>query len=350
MTRKWIGSCVENMLYAGLWLLLLITPVLSFYIRNHSTGVFFSWSWCWHVWRVYLFFFVGFLIHNFLLAPLLVYQHRRALYLLCTTLLVVLFTWIEHVACPTETTFMLRETEISGGVFLVLMFGANDAVKMYFRARQHDVELQQLKLEAQQEEIAYLRYQINPHFLMNTLNNIHALVEIDPPRAQETIVQLSALLRHMLYEGSKKTTLLSKEIDFLKSYVQLMRLRYPDEVEIQMTVPADAGSWHIPPLLFVNFVENAFKHGVSYDQKSFIHVHLGIDGDRLLFSCVNVKHPKPNPAGNGGGIGLKNVRKRLDLLYGSDYQLKIDDGDTLYRVALNIPLTMGKISNKNAEI
>ena len=203
-------------------------------------------------------------------------------------------------------------------------------------------ELEKQNLEQQLE---YLRYQINPHFFMNTLNNIHALVDIDPEKAKNSIILLSKMMRYILYEGDKNTIPLQREVAFIENYIALMRMRYTDKVSINVDMPKgivgakDQGSeraneeWEIPPLLLITFVENAFKHGVSYRQESFIDLYIGIEDGQLIFRCRNSKAQEPNQ--EKGGVGLTNVKKRLDLIYGTNYTLNIKDDDT-YSVDLRI--------------
>ena len=136
---------------------------------------------------------------------------------------------------------------------------------------------------------------------------------------------------------------MSQEVEFMANYVQLMRMRYTDRLRFTTHNPDDGQDVQVPPLLFISFVENAFKHGVSYQQDSFIEVSgkrykdkLG--GDRLSWTCRNSKRPVATAVPNEGGVGMTNVRRRLDLIYGADYTLDIHDGDTDYEVVLDIPL------------
>ena len=216
--------------------------------------------------------------------------------------------------------------------------GMNLGVKLYFmsqRDRERQKIIDQRNLEQQME---YLKYQVNPHFFMNTLNNIHALVDIDPERAKTTIVELSKMMRHILYEGSKKLIPLTREVEFLNLYVQLMRLRYTRKVHINVDVPPQLPELKLPPLMLIIFVENAFKHGISYREESFIDIKLRVENKRLLFSCCNSKPTQVQRTNEKGGMGLQNVRQRLELLYDDDYTLDISDGEKTYEVKLDIPM------------
>ena len=171
---------------------------------------------------------------------------------------------------------------------------------------------------------------------MNTLNNIHALVDIDPEKAKDTIVELSKMMRYVLYEGNKQGVPLSREFEFIRHYVALMQLRYTDKVKITLDIPDAVPDREIPPLLLITFIENAFKHGITYQRQSFVNVSITIEGNRLHFICSNSKAETPNQ--ERGGVGLDNVRKRLDLIYPQQYTLDIDDQPQAYTAQLIIPL------------
>jgi LytS/YehU family sensor histidine kinase len=232
---------------------------------------------------------------------------------------------------------IVGERDILALVVLILMFGANLGTKYYFRSRDDQKRLAELERQNLEQQLEYLRYQINPHFFMNTLNNIHALVDIDPAKAQETIVELSKMMRFVLYEGDKRGVPLARELEFIRTYLKLMQLRFTDQVRISQNLPAEVPDRNIPPLLLITFVENAFKHGVSYQQESYIELQAAVEDERLVFSCRNSKASKPNQ--EKGGVGLTNVRKRLDLLFKNDYSLDIHDEADSYAVELNIPLS-----------
>ena len=140
----------------------------------------------------------------------------------------------------------------------------------------------------------------------------------------------------LIYEGDKNGVPLSREFEFLRTYIKLMKLRYTDKVRISLDLPAEVPDKTIPPLMLISFVENAFKHGVSYQRDSFIEVKAELKAERLCFSCRNSKADKPNE--EKGGVGLANVRKRLRLLYDNNYTLRIQDNPDIYTVELTIPL------------
>ena len=219
----------------------------------------------------------------------------------------------------------------------ILLIMTNLGSKMFFKSRENEQRMIALEKENLDQQLQYLRYQINPHFFMNTLNNIHALVDIDPEQAKSSILELSRMMRYILYEGDKPTIPLTKETEFLRHYIYLMRLRYSDSVKIDVDLPEECGNVEIPPMMFVSFVENAFKHGISYEKESFIRVSMAIEEDKLIFKCVNSRNGTNSD--KSSGIGLANVRKRMELLYGKDYTLHIDENNEIYDILAVIPVT-----------
>ena len=366
----------ENLIYAA--------PILSMYVRSlGNEDITFRWLDIFFIWGRFALFLVLFLVHNFLLAPLLIYRHKRLLYFSLTAAIIAAFTVYQ---CSTKPDLphrgprhemrqemrhemhrgemhqgemprgeeprgeeprhirqhrmappaIIGEHDIVAVVILILMFGMNIGIKGFFRSRKDHERLIHLEKENLEQQLEYLKYQINPHFFMNTLNNIHALVDIDPEKAKDTIVELSKMMRFILYEGDKRGVPLSREFDFIRNYLTLMSLRYTDKVSIQAELPAEVPDKTIPPLMLISFIENAFKHGISYQHASFIDIQASIDGHRLHFHCRNSKAEQSNQ--DKGGVGLVNVQKRLNLIYGNKYTLAIQDEPDVYSVELTIPI------------
>ena len=174
---------------------------------------------------------------------------------------------------------------------------------------------------------------------MNTLNNIHSLVGIDSEKAQEAIERLSTLMRYLLYDSDQNTIELRKEIDFINSFISLMKLRHSDEVEVTVVVPEQVPYILIPPMLFISLLENAFKHGVHYPLKSYIHFEIILLDNSLICNTKNSKHKKKMQyMDTYSGIGLENIRKSLGLIYEDNFSLDIFDGENVFEVKLKIPL------------
>ena len=216
------------------------------------------------------------------------------------------------------------------------MFGANFGIKGYFRGRNIRARLSELEKQNLEHQLEYLRCQINPHFFMNTLNNIHYLIDVNPVQAQKAIRELAKMMRFVLYEENKQDVPLSHELEFIRHYITLMQLRYTDAVRIDTEIPDNVPELRIPPMILITFVENAFKHGISYRHDSFVCVTIMIHENKLHFLCRNSKANVSN--GEKTGLGLVNVRKRLDLLYGSKYNLFVTDNADIYSVKLIVPL------------
>ena len=209
-----------------------------------------------------------------------------------------------------------------------------------FKSMKDEQKMVALERQSLQAEMDYLKYQINPHFFMNTLNNIHALIDIDAEAAKETVIELSKMMRYVLYDSELAETSIAKDIRFVQNYISLMKIRYTSDIDIRLDVqaplPADA---KLPPLLLIVFVENAFKHGVSYNKPSFVHIALKCENGRAVCEVRNSRHASASRKTGSSGMGLENARKRLDLLFGDDYELQIDDSrDDEYGVKLTIPI------------
>ena len=160
-------------------------------------------------------------------------------------------------------------------VLCVFMFAANIGIKKFYESMQKDEDNARLAQENIEAKMYYLKYQINPHFLMNTLNNIHALVDIDGDAAKQAVIQLSDMMRYVVYDTGSNSIPLRDDIKFIKNYIELMRIRYTDDVEISFNYPSVLkGRVDVPPLIFIVFIENAFKHGISYNSTSFINVDI----------------------------------------------------------------------------
>lgn len=379
----------EHTIYTFMWALLYASPVVNIYTRMAANPkITFSWCEILHTWEHTSIWLVMFAIHNFLLLPILLRKRKTGTYLCLSVAILLTGTFINYLGRPTrrhieeirmeeewkadsiayervaavrlgdgrycspqnpmhrkpleyrsiEPLPMLGPGELVAFFGGLLLMGMNLGVKLYFMS-QRDMERQKIidkqNLEQQME---YLKYQVNPHFFMNTLNNIHALVDIDPERAKTTIVELSKMMRHILYDGGKKLIPLSCEVEFLNLYVQLMRLRYTNKVHISVNLPKQLPELKLPPLMLIIFVENAFKHGISYREESFVDISVEVENKRLLFGCRNSKPTQPQKSNEKGGMGLQNVRQRLELLYEDDYTLSINDAEKTYEVKLDIPM------------
>lgn len=357
----------ELWLYAAVWgLVFALVPLVLSVSALSGTDEKLSWQDVLPVWSGILPFLLLFVLHNHLAAPFLE-RGKIWPYLAVTFTLLVVFA----VYCflggnrppemagggppPPGGPFGMPEglrpmppdgrrpvtPEVLKVIMGALVVLANLGVKAFFRNIRSEQKLQELKEQSLHQQLETLRYQINPHFFMNTLNNIHALVDIDPEKARESIEVFSKLMRIVLYEGQAPTISLSRETEYLGHYVSLMRLRYPDSVDVILDIQEDMPEAQVPPLLLASFAENAFKHGVSYEEKSFIHISVAVRGGTVCFKCVNSRHLAKDDAEHG--LGLDNIRKRLDLLYGARYSLEIEETAKVYDVRLRMPAREDRI-------
>lgn len=340
----------ENVLYTLVFVAVYLIPIFNSFMMAEEhidfyNKVFLAWS----IITPYL---VLFLFNNYILIRFLLNRGKIFWYVVSAfSVVIAVFTTIE---------FMERNLIISDGytdvgilphqatladlawywniVLCVFMFAANIGIKKFYESMQKDEDNARLAREVIEAEMYYLKYQINPHFLMNTLNNIHALIDIDADSAKQGIVGLSDMMRHVVYEATAERIPLKKDVEFLENYLELMKIRYSQRVELRFTYPKPLSpKITVPPLVFIVFIENAFKHGVSR-KESFIHIDITIEGDMLVTKIENsVNRSAVN--NQTGGVGLENVSRRLEYIYGSNYSLQTIANRDKYCVTLKIPVS-----------
>lgn len=331
----------ENLLYLLVWSAIILVPVLN---SQMLSELHVNLDEAWIVWRQIIPYVVIFLVHNHLIAPRYLLKKRYALYLMTNVIFVtIVFVIIDfyqmnigHVSLYGSFT----NHEVYWNIlFALFMNGTNGGIKLLYQSLLDEQQMLRLKEENLRAEMTSLKYQINPHFFMNTLNNIHALIDIDTEAAKSAVIDLSKMMRYVLYDSEREMISLSADLQFLRNYIELMRIRYTDHVQITIDAPQTLPEKvAIPPLLLIVFVENAFKHGVSYNHPSYIHISLFYADKKLTAIISNSRNPQPTSPTRQGGIGLENVRKRLDLLYGPHgYSLDIQQEEERYTVKLVIP-------------
>lgn len=343
-SKQMIG---ENLLYLMVWMVIILVPVLNSKMLEEVHVSLENILIAWLKIAPYLLIFI---IHNSLIAPrLLLRKHRYVWYLVVNLLTITaVFSLVaiyeKYAPYDTEPYILngkasFTDLAIYWNILLgFFMTGLNMGIKLLYRSLRDEQQMEELNRQNLQAEMDYLRYQINPHFFMNTLNNIHALIDIDTEYAKSAVIELSKMMRYVLYESGSETISLKKDIQFIENYIELMRIRYDSSIDICLDYPATIpNKVAIPPLLLIVFVENAFKHGVSYNHASFIHIRIGYRDDAVTAVISNSRHEKSRPGTTG--IGLENVKKRLALIYQDNYTLSIDDSDpAVYTVKLIIPI------------
>lgn len=200
-----------------------------------------------------------------------------------------------------------------------------------------EAERKELERSRSEAELQNLKSQLNPHFMFNTLNNIYSLIAISPEKGQDAIHELSRLLRYVMYDSAQPFVPLEKELSFINNYVELMRLRLPEEVVLDTSISCDTPDVQIAPLLFISLIENAFKHGVSNNKPSFIYIDIRQEKDQVICDILNSNFPKDNETDkSGSGIGLANLEKRLSLLYPDNYRFHCGKETEYYRSHLSV--------------
>ncbi|WP_210517152.1 sensor histidine kinase [Hymenobacter terricola] len=226
-------------------------------------------------------------------------------------------------------------------VLLSLVWVVSSALRITGEWLQSEEMRKQLHSDQLAAELAFLKSQVNPHFLFNTLNNVYSLAELKSDDAPAAILKLSHLMRYMLYEAHAPRVPLTHEIEHLRTYVDLQRLRLdPDQVPITFAIEGDPHGHLIEPMLLIPFVENAFKHGISFQHASRIGLHLRVADDGLAFTVRNrvfaTAPDAPTGATPVGGVGLTNVRQRLRLLYPGRHALALDRTETDFTATLTL--------------
>lgn len=365
---------LEIIIFWLIWLIVYISPIFA---QNNNETI--DWKPIFSNWVRFLPFVIISALNHFILVPLLFFKKRTVVYGICAVLMVILSVYLiqnlqetENINSPRMAQREFRQMpppherqhppffddgqkkpnkamdkrgrnlpgippHINIGFIILLMLGFDTGLLAIFKLTQSEQKRTKLEKEHLNTQLAFLRNQVSPHFFMNTLNNIHALIDIDGEEAKSAIIQLSKLMRHLLYESESEQIPLKSEIKFIHHFIDLMRLRFTEKVDIQFNVTKPLPDCTIPPLLFTSFLENAFKHGVSYQTESFIHVNVTVADSKLVFKIEN-SNPKLSKDDDSSGIGLENSIKRLNLLYKNNYTLKTSDQSDMYSIKLILPL------------
>lgn len=349
-------SKIEILLYCLIWLLIFSIP----YFRERNSE-FPNWQKILNDFTNLSGYLIVSTINMFYLVPKLLFSKKYLKYFSINVTLVIIIIIINLLLMPKRPSpqdfqrSLLNENLrldmvlsyskpplmkiVDNVIIFVLVIGASTSTKLISKwlseeKLRKDIEKEQLKTN-----LALLRHQVSPHFFMNTLNNIHALIDINSEDAKDAIIRLSTLMRYLLYDSAQSHINLKKEIEFINSFISLMKLRFSDKVEIIIIFPEQIPNIQIPPMLFISFLENAFKHGISYQSKSFIYFELKLQEKSLYCIVKNSKHNNNKPQFDEyAGIGLENIKKSLKLLYNEDFKLNISDKDNEFEINLTVPL------------
>lgn len=326
---------IEILVHIISWVVIFAFPLL--YIDRSNPN--FSWFNFLRHSVVTLSFVVAFYLNYFILIPKYLFNQKTRLFILynlvlVTFLAVFVYIW-QGITAPMPNPHELNEI----GVRIKKMYGPpkwifffRDALGMIFaiivstiiKITKRWSESENARREAEKSrteaELKNLRNQLNPHFLLNTLNNIYALIQFDSNKAQQAVQELSKLLRHMLYDNQQMYIPLAKEADFIYNYIELMRIRLSSNVDLKTNIEIDSHNrTPIAPLLFISLIENAFKHGISPTEPSFINISLSDKNGVIKCEIINSNFPKKEGDKSGSGIGLTQLAQRLELVYPGKY-------------------------------
>lgn len=319
-----------------LWLPLFLVPII------YSPFGLFSWQESLYQYIVPLSMMIVAYVNYFVFAPKLLKGDEREFWIYNVILILFLsiaqhewlyYTGTERYIISFSYQLLLQSEEeninphlffITRNIFnLSICAGAATSVLMAQRWSKAEEEKREAETAMTKAELINLRQQVNPHFLLNTMNNIYALTAFDTEKAQKAIIDLSKMLRHILYDYQQPYVSLKEEVEFLNNYIELMMIRLPDNVDIKQecNLPEPCNI-QVAPMIFISLLENAFKHGISPSHKNFIHILLDANDERIVFAIENSHHPKTKEERSGHGIGLKQVERRLELAYPGKYQWK----------------------------
>ena len=331
---------------AAVWILmLLLLPLATFLSTRNWESTSTSLSLVWQLLRAPL---VVYFANFYLFGPYLFFRRRYWLFVLCNLLLILGANYgfvygyfaIKHnvPSMPAKAWMGFFSGAFMFFLLNIVTVAVAIGIRHFIRVRQLKQQLKDEKAKNTEAELAWLKNQINPHFLFNTLNNISSLTQIDADAAQDAIAQLSDLLRYAMYETNKNTVPLGGEVEFMRNYIELMKLRCNEQTSVNYQLSIDSEQVEVAPLLFVSLIENAFKHGVSSGRPSAISIKLEQHQGQLTFICDNTNYPKNDKDRSGSGIGIENTRRRLELIYADRYKWEQTLEDNIYHVMIKLKL------------
>jgi sensor histidine kinase YesM len=293
--------------------------------------------------RVVIFFQIILLAYcnMYLLVPNLLFKKKYLSYGLFVLLGIILSFYIHEFFAyyfkPDSLPYQDDSINFFTFSFMIMMLITASAAVKIFQQWISDAQLiYELELAKTNAELEQLKNQINPHFLFNMLNNANVLIEDDPKKASQVLVKLSDLLRYQLYDSSRDKVLLTSEIRFLEDFLNLEKVRR-DNFNFLISKEGELSGVQVPPLLFISFVENAVKHNNDSAKLSYLNLYFDMRHHELFFKCVNSK-PAVKAVNKSGGLGLANIKRRLELLFPSSHALKIEDNPETYSVTLFLNL------------
>lgn len=283
---------------------------------------------------IFIYFIVLFYVNMYILVPKLLFRNKNMEYCLSVIGILVVVAICGYFFNPFDKGHGLNIPLFS--FLTVLLLAASTSIKLFQKGMMDKQLIYELKQSKTYAELEQLKNQINPHFLFNMLNNANVLTKKDPEKASQVLMKLSDLLRYQLYDSARDKVLLTSDIHFLEDFLNLEKVRR-DSFDFLISKEGDLNGVQIPPLLFISFVENAVKHNNDPAKASYINLFFDVRNNELFFKCINSK-PILKPDSNSGGLGLANIRRRLELLFPASHSLNIEDGTETYSATLTIKL------------
>ena len=336
---------IQILIHVAVWLVMFLSPMMFI---NHGRGI--TSSQFLVMCTVPLSFIVVFYMNYLWLTPHHFTRGHHRFYIVVNALVIVILgiwvhLWVTYMHTLYDPDFRETDHWLTIGFILRDIFNLTIAaavattIRLAMRWQKAETARKDAEAAQMDAELSNLRSQINPHFLLNTLNNIYALTAFDQSKAQDAIQELSKMLRYILYDCQEPMVPLKDEVSFLENYVNLMRLRLPETVEVTFQSSVVNPQMAVAPMVFISLVENAFKHGISPTEPSFVHIDIQADQQQITCDISNSNHPKTAADHSGHGIGLQQVQRRLELAYPKRYTWQrdvTDDGKVYHsRIAIN---------------
>jgi len=274
----------------------------------------------------------------YFLFPKLISKEKRIIWYIIVVIFLIGYPWL------TNSSFFDNFETIStanySNSFILYFFFAliGGLFRIFFNWVEQGKIKDNIEKQSLKSELALLKYQINPHFLFNSLNNIDSLIQEDSQKASLALNRLSELMRYMIYDSEHENVHLGKEIEYIKNYISLQKLRVKNVQNIDFEVKGNTENITIAPMIFIAFVENAFKHSSLKNEKNKIIIRLSIFDNLIEFTCINDLSKNQMEKDKSSGIGLNIIKKRLELIYSNNYDLNIDESDKNFSVSLKIKL------------
>jgi two-component system, LytTR family, sensor kinase len=329
---------VVFLIHITFWVIIYITiyTVLHAILKNPFPPVGYNpfWSYEWLTIFVLTGVLIPFYIFYYLL-PKLIGKKNKLIWSFIALIFLISYPYI---AIHTSDDIKTIDASNYSSSFLFYMFFAfvGGLFRIFFKWIAQSKQRDNLEKQNLKSELAFLKHQINPHFLFNTLNNVDSLIHDDTKKASLALNKLSELMRYMIYDSEKEKVSLNEELANIESYISLQKLRIINENKIYFDVTGDINNVQIAPMLFITFIENAFKHSSLKKTESRIAIKFDVLENQINFSCVNSLSSSPTEKDESGGIGLELIKKRLELIYPKAYELKIDKTEQSFEVYLKV--------------